>query len=64
MVGATALIESFEEQGEPNYAGETEVDWDSQDLDPAEPKPFSCDACGGSFENPVVVSDEWRNRRA
>jgi hypothetical protein len=64
IVCATAAIDSFDEHGEPNYTGESEVDWNSQDLDPAESEPYACDACGGSFVRPVAVSRERRNHRA
>lgn len=62
VVCASASILSFDETGEPEFVGETEVHWDSQVLDTSESEPYGCDACGRSFAEPVPVSKKRRRR--
>ncbi|HEX4663813.1 MAG TPA: hypothetical protein VH196_05440 [Terriglobales bacterium] len=40
VLKATAAVLSFDKRGEPIYAGESDVDWDSQTLDPSIEEPY------------------------
>lgn len=57
---ATADINTFslDEDGgvSPDYAGETEVHWDTQET--IEENPYSCNDCGVEFQEPVKVTRE------
>ena len=63
IVRASACVLAFDTEGEPQYGGESDVDWDSQDLDPNEKEPFGCDACGKSFVKPIPISGKTKRKR-
>jgi hypothetical protein len=50
----TADINGFDQNGDPEYAGESEVCWDTQELNKYNPTPYSCDACGFTFLKPSL----------
>jgi hypothetical protein len=55
IVSAKADVLSFEKNGDPVYGGESDVDWNSQEVDPNIALPYACNACGEAFEKPVPV---------
>lgn len=64
ILNATAEVLSFDEDGEPVYAGDTEIEWDSQKLNPHDPLPYRCDSCGECFAKPVPVAGCRRRKQA
>jgi predicted RNA-binding Zn-ribbon protein involved in translation (DUF1610 family) len=37
------------------YSGESKIDWKSQRINPQIEKPYTCNECGTSFTNPVLI---------
>lgn len=64
IMEATAYVSTFDEHGHPNYAGESDIDWDSQRLDPSKEKPYQCEACVKSFTKPSLVRRRPRKMAA
>ena len=48
VYGAANILD-FEEDGEPNYAGETDVDWDSQETVMCDGEPIYYDDDGDEY---------------
>jgi DNA-directed RNA polymerase subunit RPC12/RpoP len=64
LMEATAYVSTFDGHGQPNYAGESDIDWDSQRLDPSKEKPYQCEACVKSFSKPSLVTGRQRKKAA
>jgi ribosomal protein L37AE/L43A len=64
VLNADASVLNFDREGEPNYAGESEIDWNSQTLDQSTAEPYRCDACGKSFVKPSIVPHTRREKSA
>ena len=61
IVCVDALINEFNIAGEPDYAGESEVNWDSQIIDEkAGDELYMCEQCYGTFAKPVAVRKRGR----
>jgi hypothetical protein len=62
IIEAEADVNGFAPDGSPDYGGQSDVDWDSQRIDPKFPRPYTCKNCGEQFEKPFPVTETYPER--
>lgn len=55
IIPGLAQIIRFDAKGNPEWSGETKVDWDGQIPDPKSPKKYHCISCDEDFDEPVLI---------
>lgn len=51
-------VVSFKADGETDFQGDGEVDWNTSRINPENPTPYTCKVCARSFAEPIPVADE------
>jgi hypothetical protein len=62
IIEAYADVDSFDEKGKPVFGGNTEVDWNTQILNPTVSK-YSCDSCHKPFDEPARIESRVSRKR-
>jgi len=58
LIPGRAQISHFDANGEPEWEGSTEIDWDDSIPDPSVACRYHCLSCGADFHDPVLVEVE------